>query len=52
MTVETTQQLGISSTGWRSKAGAVLREHVAEKMPPAKIAEAQKLAQEWKPKGK
>ena len=42
----------ISSTGWRSKAGAVLREHVVEKMPPAKIAEAQKLAQEWQPKGK
>lgn len=42
----------ISSTGWRSKAGAVLREHVADKMTPAKISEAQRLAQEWKPKGK
>jgi TPR repeat protein len=34
------------------KAGAVLREHLAEKTTPAKIAEAQKLAREWKPKGK
>ena len=34
------------------EAGAVFREHLPEKMTPAKIAEAQKLAREWKPKGK
>ena len=29
-----------------------LRDFLAEKMTPAQIAEAQKLAREWKPKGK
>ncbi len=28
------------------------RDILAEKMTPAQIAEAQKLAREWKPKGK
>ncbi len=29
-----------------------LRDSLAEKMTPAQVAEAQKLAREWKPKGK
>ncbi len=29
-----------------------LRDRLAEKMTPAQIAEAQRLAREWKPKGK
>ncbi|MEO5864921.1 MAG: tetratricopeptide repeat protein [Nitrospiraceae bacterium] len=34
------------------EAGARLRDALAKKMDPAQIAEAQKLAREWKPKGK
>lgn len=34
------------------EAGARLREALAKKMDPDQIAEAQKLAREWKPKGK
>ena len=34
------------------KKAAELREYVAEKMTSAQIAEAQKLAREWRPKGK
>ena len=29
-----------------------VRDILAEKMTPAQVAEAQKLAREWKPKGK
>jgi TPR repeat protein len=32
------------------KAGAEFRDDLARKMTPAQIAEAQKLAREWKPK--
>ncbi len=39
-----------AASGDRS-AGA-LRDALAKKMTPAQIAEAQKLAREWKPKGK
>jgi TPR repeat protein len=34
------------------KPAAELRDALAKQMTPAQIAEAQKLAQEWKPKGK
>ncbi|MEO8341460.1 MAG: tetratricopeptide repeat protein [Nitrospirota bacterium] len=34
------------------EAGARLRDALAKKMDPEQIAEAQKLAREWKPKGK
>jgi len=34
------------------EAGARLRDALAKKMDPDQIAEAQKLAREWKPKGK
>ena len=34
------------------EAGARLRDTLAKKMDPDQIAEAQKLAREWKPKGK
>ena len=34
------------------KIGRKNRDILAEKMTPAQIAEAQKLAREWKPKGK
>src|SRR6185295_5336999 len=33
------------------KEGTTLRDDLAKRMTPAQIAEAQKLAQEWKPKG-
>ena len=36
---------------WR-EAGIRLRDALAKKMDPDQIADAQKLAQEWKPKGK
>ncbi len=29
-----------------------IRDNLAEKMPPAQLADAQRLAREWKPKGK
>jgi len=32
--------------------GAALRDALAKQMTPDQIAEAQKLAREWKPKGK
>ena len=35
-----------------AKRGAVLRDALAKRMTPDQIAEAQQLAQEWKPKGK
>ena len=35
-----------------AEAGARLRDGLAKKMDPDQIAEAQKLAREWKPKGK
>ena len=34
------------------KPASLLRDSLANQMTPAQIAEAQKLAQEWKPKGK
>jgi TPR repeat protein len=34
------------------EAGARLRDALAKQMDPDQIAEAQKLAREWKPKGK
>jgi hypothetical protein len=34
------------------KPAAELRDASAKEMTPAQIAEAQKLVQEWKPKGK
>ena len=33
-----------------TKGAAEWREHIAARMTPAQIAEAQKLAREWKPK--
>jgi TPR repeat protein len=35
-----------------AEAGTRLRDALAKKMEPDQIAEAQKLAREWKPKGK
>jgi TPR repeat protein len=35
-----------------AKRGAALRDALAKRMTPDQIAEAQQLAQEWKPKGK
>ena len=40
------------STAQVDKEAGTLREWLAEKMTPDQIAEAQKLAREWKPKGK
>jgi len=34
------------------EAGARLRDAIAKRMDPDQIDEAQKLAREWKPKGK
>ena len=34
------------------KAGAKLRDEIAEQMTPFQIRKAKKMAQEWKPKGK
>ncbi|MEK7764447.1 MAG: tetratricopeptide repeat protein, partial [Nitrospirota bacterium] len=34
------------------KPATLLLKSIADKMTPAQIAEAQKLAREWKPKGK
>ena len=34
------------------KPASLLRDSLANQMTEAQIAEAQKLAQEWKPKGK
>ena len=34
------------------KPASQLRDLLANQMTPAQIAEAQKLAREWKPKGK
>ena len=39
-----------SGGGDLSKSAAAARDKVASKMTPAQIAEAQKLAREWKPK--
>jgi len=39
-------------TGKGVEAGARLRDALAKKMDPEQIAEAQKLAREWKPKSK
>jgi TPR repeat protein len=39
-----------ASASWKKRDVAVaLREHAASKMTPAQVAEAQKLAREWKP---
>ena len=35
-----------------TRGAAEWREHIAARMTPAQIAEAQKLASEWKPKSK
>jgi hypothetical protein len=35
-----------------AEAGARLRDALAKRMEPEQITEAQKLAREWKPKGK
>ena len=46
----------ISGTAWRQRAEISQRPHLrdalAKQMTPAQIAEAQKLAREWKPKQK
>ena len=56
---EGVQQDSIKAYMWYSlgaakggEAGARLRDALAKKMDPEQIAEAQKLAREWKPKGK
>jgi uncharacterized protein len=41
--------LGVAKGAMR---GAVLRDAIAKQMTPEQIAEAQHLAQEWKPKGR
>jgi hypothetical protein len=49
--VQAHKWLNLSAAQGDKDAG-ILRESLVEKMTPAQIAEAQKLAQEWKPKGK
>ena len=42
--------LNLAASNSETKAAAEYRDTVAKKMTPAQIAEAQKLAREWKPK--
>jgi TPR repeat protein len=49
--VQAHKWLNLSASQGDKDAG-ILREWLAEKMTPDQIAEAQKLAREWKPKGK
>ena len=40
------------SAAYGEQRAATARDALAQKMAPAQIAEAQRLAREWKPKGK